>query len=534
MTDMTDMTESAMRDRYAQAVAALNRRDWNNAGRLAGSLLQVAPRHGGVHFVIGMAALESGDIKSAFRHLLQASQLSPARADYAAQFARVLFECRMQPEAIAEAERALALGKQDPMTLNVLAVLFTRANAHAQAMQAFQRAVELMPDEAGLHLNLATSLMAMGRISDAIAECERALALNPRLWRAHLTLAQLSRQSESDNHLARLGGLLERAPADDPEASLYLHLALEKELDDLGQYQRALAHLIEGKRAWRTRLDFTQEPDARIFESIMRTCGPLPAAATGASTREPIFIFGMPRSGTTLVERIMSSHSAVHSAGELQSFPLLFKRAARVPSRLALDTPMLEAAAGLDWSALGQAYLQHTRPMTGHTPHFIDKLPHNFMYAGLIARALPNARMICVRRDPTDTCIANFRQLFALNSSNYNYSFDLLDTGRYWLLFDRLMRHFQQVMPGRILEVHYEDVVDDQEGQTRRLLEYCGLPWEDACLRFEENTAPVSTASAVQVRSKIYRSSLQRWRRYGPMVDELRALLAAGGADIGQ
>jgi len=526
------ISEAEMRRRYAQAVQALNRRDWAQARLLAEPLLQMVPQHGGVHFVVGMAALESRDIQGAFRHLLQASRLSPARADYAAQFARVLFECRMQPQAIEEAERALSLGNHDPMTLNVLAVLFTRANAHEQAVVAFRRAVEQVPNEAGLRLNLATALMAVGNIQQAIAECQQALATNPRLWRAHLTLAQLSRQSEQDNHLERLTALLQ-AHGDDPEAALYLNLALEKEYDDLGSYQQAMRHLIAGKRAWRVRLDQTQESDADIFESIIRTCGPIPASHVGARTGEPIFIFGMPRSGTTLVERIISSHSAVHSAGELQSFPVLFKRATGVRSVLALDTPMLEAAANLDWKALGEAYLQHTRPLTGHTAHFIDKLPHNFMFAGLIARALPNARMICLRRNAADTCIANFRQLFALNSPNYNYSFDLLDTGRYWLLFDKLMRHFQQVMPGRILEVHYEDVVNDQEGQTRRLLEHCGLPWESACLQFEKNAAPVSTASAVQVRSKIYRSSLQRWKRYGPMVDDLRALLEQAGVDIG-
>ncbi|SEK86949.1 Sulfotransferase family protein [Pseudoxanthomonas sp. GM95] len=530
---MSDVrSEAALRSRYAEAVDALNRRNWGAAKRLAESLLSQAPSHGGVHFILGMATMELREIKTAFGHLMQATKLSPSRSDYAAQFARILFECRMQPQAIAEAERSLSLGNHDPMTLNVLAVLFTRANAHAQAATAFELAVKQLPAEAGLRLNLATSLLAIGEIKAAISECEHALSINPKLWRAHLVLAQLSKQEAEENHVERLRTLLEVHSAD-PEAALYLNLALEKELDDLRQYQPALTHLIAGKRAWRKRMDFSQEPDAQIFDSIIRACGPLPEKIVGASTAEPIFIFGMPRSGTTLVERIVSSHSAVHSAGELQAFPVMYKRAVGVPSRLAIDTPMLGAMGRVDWTALGEAYLENTRPLTGHTPHFIDKLPHNFMFAGLIARALPNAKMICLRRDATDTCIANFRQLFALNSPNYNYCFDLLDTGRYWLLFDRLMQHFQSVMPGRILEVRYEDVVNDQEGQTRRLLEHCGLPWEDACLQFEKNAAPVSTASAVQVRSKIYRSSLQRWKRYGPMVDDLRALLAEGGARIG-
>jgi hypothetical protein len=155
-------------------------------------------------------------------------------------------------------------------------------------------------------------------------------------------------------------------------------------------------------------------------------------------------------------------------------------------------------------------------------------MPLNFLYAGFIAAALPQATIVCLRRDPLDTCLSNFRQLFALEYSYYNYAYDLLDTGRYYRQFDRLMAHWQRVLPGRILEVQYERIVADQEGQTRRLLEFCGLPWEDACLSFERNAAPVSTASAVQVREPLYGSAVGRWRRYEAQLGELKALLESG------
>jgi hypothetical protein len=246
----------------------------------------------------------------------------------------------------------------------------------------------------------------------------------------------------------------------------------------------------------------------------------------------PIFVIGMLRSGTTLVERILSCHPQVHTAGELSNFPVAVKRVSGSQTPELIDVDTARHAGQLDWQSAGRQYLEDTRLLTGGKPRFVDKLPQNFLYAGHIARALPNASIICLRRDPMDTCLSNFRQLFSLKSSYCDYSFDLLDTGRYYLLFDQLMAHWQQTMPGRILQIDYEDLVDNQEAVTRRLLAHCKLPWDDACLRFEENELPVSTASAVQVRSPMFRSSLQRWKRYEPQLRELRALLEAGGIKL--
>ncbi|RZA28269.1 MAG: sulfotransferase, partial [Proteobacteria bacterium] len=247
--------------------------------------------------------------------------------------------------------------------------------------------------------------------------------------------------------------------------------------------------------------------------------------SAGCMSEEPIFVIGMPRSGTTLVERIISSHPMVHSGGELQNFGVCLKRASASTTPSILDLDTIGRCGTLDWERLGSAYIASTRPGTGHTPRFIDKLPHNFLFLGYIARALPNARIIHLRRNPLDTCVSNFRQLFALTSPFYDYSFDLLDTGRYYLMYDQLMRHWDSVLPGRILEVRYEQIVDSLESSSRRLVDFCGLPWDDACLQFERNEAPVATASAVQVRQPIYRTSLNRWKRYEAQLGELVELL---------
>jgi hypothetical protein len=240
----------------------------------------------------------------------------------------------------------------------------------------------------------------------------------------------------------------------------------------------------------------------------------------------------MPRTGTTLTERILTSHSCVFSAGELKNFSLSLKRASGSRSNVVLDTETLRQGMEVDFESLGKSYLDSTRPATGHTPHFTDKLPLNFLYIGFIHLALPDAKIICLRRNPLDTCLSNFRQLFDVNFSYYNYAYDIMETGRYYVLFHRLMEHWQRVLPGKILEVHYENLVADQETESRRIVEHCGLEWEEACLAFEKNTAAVATASAVQVRERIYTTAVGRWRRYEAQLQPLRDMLESENMPI--
>lgn len=511
---------------YRRAVDALNRSDWPRAYALASSLLPRCDDHGGVHFVAGVAALHQQDNRRAHAHLQRAVQLSPTRPDYLAQLARVLAGARATREALGAARHAVTLGPSDAVTLDTLGVVFSQCNAYADAATMFAKAVELQPRAANMRFNLATALMFVGDLDGAEREYEACLALEPRYWKAHLAVSQLRRQQPDRNHLDRLQALL--ATADDPAGRLYVNLALEKELSDLGEHGRSLRHLRAGKAAWRQTLAYDIQHDQRVFAAVQRAFDAADPRA-GHDSSEPVFILGMPRSGTTLVERILSSHPEVTSAGELQNFGVVLKRLSASTTPPMLDEDTLARAAGVDPAILGRQYIESTRPLTGGSPHFIDKLPHNFLYAGFIARALPSARMICLRRDPMDTVLGNFRQLFALTSPYYDYSFDLVDTARYYVLFDRLMAFWHERLPGRILEVRYEDVVRDQEAQTRRLLAHCGLPWDDACLAFEKNAAPVATASLVQVRSPIYDTSIGRWKRYGNGLDDALAVLREAG-----
>ncbi len=515
---------------YAQAIDALNRGQWHRAQQFAEQVARHAPRHGGVHFIAGVAALQQRQIPLALGHLQRATQYSPDRADYFAQYARALAMVHDLRQAVTMADIAMQIPSTDPIAFDTLGVVYTKANAHARAAQAFQHAVDLEPEHANYRFNLAVSHMFHGDVDAAEREYEACVRIDPTYWRAHLGLSHLRRQTAERNHVVRTQELLHRHTGN-ADAEIYLHLSLAKEFEDLGDYPAAYGNYTKGKAAHGKRIGSTAARDTADFRAV-EAYFTEPPHGTGDDSREPIFVMGMPRTGTTLVDRILSSHSRVHSAGELGHFAVALQRVAGRPARTLAEI-IGNLPTDFDaWSALGRAYVESTRPGTGHTPHFVDKLPHNFLYAGFIATALPNARLVCLRRNPMDTCLSNFRQLFALESPNHDYSYDLLDTGRYFLLFDRLMRFWQSKFPGRILEIDYEALVSSQEDTTRRLLAFCDLSWDEACVRFEQNAAPVATASALQVRSGMNRESMQRWKRYEPQLHDLRQLLESAGVVV--
>ena len=240
----------------------------------------------------------------------------------------------------------------------------------------------------------------------------------------------------------------------------------------------------------------------------------------------------MPRTGTTLVERILSSHPEVYAADELENFGVALERLSGARSPVMLSPDVIRQASQVSWEALGEVYLASTRPATCMKPRFVDKLPHNFLYAGFIANALPNARIICLRRNPLDTCLSNFREAFPESSASHGYSFDLLDIGHHYIQFDRLMAHWNAVLPGRILQLDYETLVTGQEDATRKLLAHCELEWHDACLDFRRNTSAVATASTAQVREAIHHRAMGRWGKFRPWLGPLEELLREAGVDV--
>jgi Flp pilus assembly protein TadD len=517
---------------YTQLLTAFNQRNWTEAKLLSTQLLPMASNHSGVHYMAGIASLELEQVLPALTHLHRAETLEPTRVDFVVQYAKALSLARRSREAKVVADRALALESAEPATLDTLGVVYAQIGDYDNAVVAFRRAVSNAPEVASYRYNLGTSLVAAGDLDAAEIEIEACLERDPAYWRAHLTLSQLRRQSATSNHVARLESLLPHVDPANVPAQICVNMALFKEYEDLADYPKAFAHLARGKAAGGNGRHYSIEHDEALFAAIMESFPEPITDSSGCMSGEPIFVMGMPRTGTTLVERIISSHPDVHSAGELLNFGMSLKFLSGTTTPMLIDLPTIVGARQSDPERLGETYLASTRPGTSRKPRFIDKLPHNFLYAGFIARALPNARIVCLRRDPVDTCLSNFRQLFAPKSPYFDYSYDLLDTGRYYVLFDRLIAHWQKMLPGRVFQIGYEDLVEQQEDHSRELLAFCGLEWNAACLRFEENPSPVATASAVQVRAPIYRNALKRWKKYEPQLGELLGLLETSGIKV--
>jgi len=478
-------------------------------------MVAAAPDRPEGYFLLGMVSAEAGKIAEAIRWVNEAAARGPT-GEYLAQQARLLILLRRDGEAAQAAAKSLALEPEDARTFDTIGCVLARLGDHEGAVAPFGRAVEAEPGNMGYRYNLAAACGFTGRTEAAREHYEAILRADPLNARVHYALAILSRQTRANNHVERLEAALDQARQ--PSDSLRIRYALAKELEDIGDAPRAFHYLSHANEQHKQAIRYDFARDEAIFDAIEAVFGSgseRPVEGGGVSGTAPVFVVGMPRTGTTLVDRILSSHPDLVSAGELQAMPLAIKRLAGTRSRLVIDPETVHASGGIDPAAIGHAYLERARHhLPAGSGRFIDKLPANFLYAGHIARALPEARIVCLRRHPMDTVWSNYKNLFASQSAYYAYSYDLMDTARYYARFDRLMALWDRLFPGRILQLSYEALVADQEGETRRLLDHCGLEWNAACLSFHENAAAVATPSAAQVRRPLNADGIGKWRAH--------------------
>ncbi|MDO8294835.1 MAG: sulfotransferase [Caulobacter sp.] len=492
--------------------------------------LRADPRAAAAYGLLGEIAADHRTFDKGEDLFRRAWALAPADAAFGAGLARCLLGLNREGPALAAAERALALGSADAQVFDTLGVVFSRTGRQDLAATGFRAAHRLAPTQPGYLLNLGWAEQYLGDFAAAEAAWRRCIALDPDNDRAISALVQMVPQTADDHFTGQLRRLFAQA-AGDADRQLRIGHALAKTLEDQGDAIGAFDWLVRAKAAKAGAASGLAAWQAELFAAA-RATAPRPITTPASPVQNaPVFIFGLPRSGTTLVERIITSHPAVVSAGEPMDLAIIARRLAGAPTRELIDGPTLRAATGGDMARLGADYVAAIRARHGNAERFTDKTPLNFLYAGLIHAALPNARMVCLRRHPIDSCLAIFRQLFATGFAYYDWVYSLEATARFYLAFEDLVAHWRATLPAdRFREVAYEDVVADQAGQARALLAWLDLPWDDAALAPHENAAPVATASAAQVRRPVYASSVGRWKRYGDRLKPLTDILVAGGA----
>jgi tetratricopeptide (TPR) repeat protein len=432
-----------------------------------------------------------------------------------------------ESEAMEHFEAALALEPDSVVAMNGMAGALIGLERHAEAVELCRRASALEPDNADVLATLGRALLELGDLKQAEALTRRSIELAPERPEFALQLTQVGRITQNDSVIAALEALLPRASTLTPREQCWLHFALAKAYDDIGERDRGFAHLIEGNALKRRQIEYDEPTTIGLLDRVAQVFSANMMAAQrglGHPSEVPVFIVGMPRSGTTLVEQILASHPAVFGAGERLDLPNLL-REIEAAGRAVMPLPeLLGFLTSQQLSELGKRYVVRVRPLAPGAMHITDKLPGNFSWVGLIHLALPKARIVHLIRDPVDTCLSCFSKLF---SHPLSFTYDLGELGRYHSAYRRLMAHWRAVLPaGAMLEVHYEALVANPADEARRLVDYCQLPWNDACLRFHQTNRIVRTASATQVRQPIYSSSVGRWR---PDAALLRPLLEGLG-----
>jgi len=453
-------------------------------------------------------------------------QISPANSRPYAEIGRFYGQQDRYPEAVDALRKSIELNSSVVGSHQLLADYLSILGHSEDALQSYDVALQLYPDYAPALVGRGHMLRILGRWDDAIAAYETAIDIYPNFGDAWWSLASLKRYRFSPEQVTQMHASLESSP-DNVDSEIGLHFALARSFEDDHDFDSAWQHYELGNSIRRSaikynsvRTEMSNDAVIEFFDQELFENRKLPDL-DGPS---PIFIVGMPRAGSTLLEQILASHSQVEGAAELPYIGLLSRALGGKHSGEKKYPEVLADMTDEQIASIGKAYLYYSednRPQK--MPRFTDKMPSNFSYVGLIRLALPNAKIIDSRRHPLAACIANYRQLYAKGK---NHAYDLIECAEYFLDYDRVMAHWDEVLPGQVLRVQYEDVINDVEAQVRRLLDFCELPWEDECLKFYETERPVNTASMEQVREPIYKDAVNYWKNYETHLDEIKEVLA--------
>jgi tetratricopeptide (TPR) repeat protein len=461
------------------------------------------------------------------RLLLRVLKRAPGFHEARLDLSRVYKQQDRIDDAVVCAAEAADLNPRNANAHYLHASMLALAGRHSEALDGYRRALDIYSGHTAAWVGMGHLLKTLGQQQNGIAAYRKAIEQRPNFGEVYWSLANLKTFRFSLDEIADMERRLAEESLDE-DARVHFLFTLGKAWEDQREYARAFGYYADACSTQRMRIAYdpvdTEVINERIRE-VLTAAFIADHTGLGCADPAPIFIVGLPRSGSTLIEQILASHSQVEGTAEL---PDVGRVIGSLPARAEGQNypEALRLLAAEDWRELGASYLERTQRHRSGLPFFTDKMPNNFPSIGLIHLMLPNAKIIDARRHPLDSCFGSFKQHFAHGQT---FSYDLVEIGEYFLEYRRMMRHWEEVLPGRVLEVRYEDMVRDQEGQTRRLLAYCGLPWEDACLRFYETERAVRTASSEQVRQPIYSSSVNHWRHFR---EELAPLIEILGDEL--
>jgi len=471
------------------------------------------------------------DAQTLLEHCLQlAPSFDAARHNYAV----VLNRQGKAAAALSQIERLMVSEPRNPSYLNLKAAILANLGAYSESIEVYEAVLKEYPRQPKIWMSYGHSLKTARRQPESVAAYRRAIAMQPSLGEAYWSLANLKTFHFSDADLEAIRRALGRVDLSDDDR-LHFEFCFGKALEDRAQYKDSFEHYANGNAIRRKLIPYAAEENTRfVRRSKARFNTDFFSARAGAGVQapDPIFIVGLPRAGSTLIEQILSSHSMVEGTMELPDIPQIARELlGREQKRSDIEEaeapffPAVDALTRAELGAFGERYLASTRVhRKTQAPYFIDKMPNNWLYLGLIQLILPNATIIDARRHPLGCCFSGFKQHFARGQ---NFSYDLGDIGRYYCDYVELMAHFDAVLPGRVHRVFYESLVEDTEDEVRRLLEHCRLPFEEGCLRFYENERAVRTASSEQVRRPIFRDGMYQWRHFEPWLEPLKNALGS-------
>ncbi len=525
-------TPEALAAMLQQAVGLHQAGQLPKAEEIYRRILGQAANHPDTNYLLGTLYLQQGRNEAAVPLLQRALKGTPANATARINLGIALKGIGRFREAIDAYQAVLDQEPANDAALNNMGVAHMGLDEAGEAEACFHRALEAEPGNVGAANNLGRAREALGDMEGAATAYSQAIQLMPDCGEAHLALASMG--PVKDTHLQDMQGLYDN-PGLDASQRLYLAFALGKALEDAGDYDKAFEYFSEGNRLHHAANPFDLSNQAGYFSRLQEIFtgaflagvetatveGVIPDA--GPDTGEqpaPIFIVGMPRSGTSLVEQILASHGEVYGAGER---PYLHDECRREAAAVGQDLP--EAISAFDDEAfqrIAGGYLQRLKSQAPDARCITDKMPQNFLYVGVIARAFPGAKIIHCRRDAMDTCVSIYKRFF---TSPNPWAYDLAALGGYYRLYEKMMAHWQALLPGRVFDIAYEDLVADPEAGIRGLLEHCDLPFDPACLEFHKTKRVVTTASAAQVRQPIYKGSVGAWKHYEKHLGPLQAAL---------